>query len=53
MSFKNLVEIRCPICSKDTSYRVKYEASFDPESLDFAVKKINAYGFTQYSMLRM
>jgi len=43
MSSKNLIEIQCPICDKDTPYRVKYEASFDLESLDFAAKKTSTH----------
>ena len=43
MLFKDAVEIYCPICGKDTPYRVKYEASFDPESLDFAAKKTSTH----------
>ena len=43
MSSINLVEIQCPICDKDTPYRVKYEANFDLESLDFAAKKTSTH----------
>ena len=43
MAFKDTVEIHCPICGKDTSYQVKYEANFDPESLDFSSKKTSPH----------
>ena len=35
MSSTNLVKIQCPVCDKDTPYRVKFEANFDREYDDF------------------
>ena len=43
MPLNNLVKIECPICNKGTPYRVKYEASFNPESLDFASQKTSTH----------
>ena len=39
MEDTQMLEKHCPICGKDTPYHVKYEASFNLESLDFAAKK--------------
>ena len=39
MQETKLIKIDCPICGKDSPYKVKYEANFDIASLDFAAKK--------------
>jgi len=39
MQETKLIKIDCPICGKDSPYKVKYEANFDLTSLDFAAKK--------------